>query len=292
MMVYSMTGYGRATAQNGNISAEVEVKSFNSRFLDLSLKLPKILADKELEIRNTLKERIKRGKVIVNIYIEKNGLSNKIAVIEENNLKSLIEVLNELRDKADVKAEISLENLLSFQNLIFSDQIADNTQEFEVAGKALNDAIINLLEMREEEGATLVKDLKARLNLISKSVEEIEKLHPVELTSYYEKLKNRAKELLQDLNQYDDRLKMELALLSEKYDVTEECIRLKSHLEQFNNALGNGDEVGRRLNFIIQEMNREANTINSKSISTIITNIGINIKEELEKIREQIQNIE
>ncbi|MBU1096220.1 MAG: YicC family protein [Ignavibacteriae bacterium HGW-Ignavibacteriae-2] len=292
MMVYSMTGYGRATAQNGNISAEVEVKSFNSRFLDLSLKLPKILADKELEIRNTLKERIKRGKVIVNIYIEKNGLSNKIAVIEENNLKSLIEVLNELRDKADVKTEISLENLLSFQNLIFSDQIADNTQEFEVAGKALNDAIINLLEMREEEGATLVKDLKARLNLISKSVEEIEKLHPVELTSYYEKLKNRAKELLQDLNQYDDRLKMELALLSEKYDVTEECIRLKSHLEQFNNALGNGDEVGRRLNFIIQEMNREANTINSKSISTIITNIGINIKEELEKIREQIQNIE
>lgn len=291
-MVYSMTGYGRATAQNGNISAEVEVKSFNSRFLDLSLKLPKILADKELEIRNTLKERIKRGKVIVNIYIEKNGLSNKIAVIEENNLKSLIEVLNELRDKADVKTEISLENLLSFQNLIFSDQIADNTQEFEVAGKALNDAIINLLEMREEEGATLVKDLKARLNLISKSVEEIEKLHPVELTSYYEKLKNRAKELLQDLNQYDDRLKMELALLSEKYDVTEECIRLKSHLEQFNNALGNGDEVGRRLNFIIQEMNREANTINSKSISTIITNIGINIKEELEKIREQIQNIE
>lgn len=291
-MISSMTGYGKAALQKGNISVIVEIKSLNSRFLDLSLKTPKILADKELEIRNIIKDRIKRGKVIVNIYVEKTGLENKVAEIDESNLKSLISVLNELKAKSGINSEISLDNLLLFQTLIFSDQIEDNTEEFNLAATVLEEAIINLVEMRRQEGIALVKDLRSRLNTISESVVEIEKIHRTEIETYFDKLKVRASDLLKDLDQYDDRLKMELALLAEKNDVTEECIRLKSHIEQFNDTLNNGADVGRRMNFIIQEMNREANTINSKSISSNVTNIGITIKEELEKIREQIQNIE
>ncbi len=287
-----MTGYGKAAIQKGSLSVSVEIKSLNSRFLDLSLRTPKILADKELEFRNLIKERIKRGKVLVNIYTEKVGADTKVAEIDENNLNSLLVVLNDLRKKADIEAGISLDNLLLFQNLIFSDQIEDNTEEFSLSAQVLGDAIDNLVEMRKQEGEALIKDLRERVDVISNCVEKIEKIHRSEIEGYFDKLKTRAKDLIKDLDQYDDRLKMELALLAEKNDVTEECIRLKSHIEQFKNTLSDGAEVGRRMNFIIQEMNREANTINSKSISSNVTNIGITIKEELEKIREQIQNIE
>ena len=287
-----MTGYGKAAVQQGSLSVSVEIKSLNSRFLDLSLKTPKILADKELEFRNLIKGRIKRGKVLVNIYTEKVGTDTKVAEIDENNLKSLLGVLNDLRGKAGIESGISLDNLLAFQNLIFTDQIEDNTEEFNLAVKVLEDAIENLVDMRRQEGEALVKDLRERVDVISNCVAEIENIHRAGIEGYFDKLKTRAKDLIKDLDEYDDRLKMELALLAEKNDVTEECIRLKSHIEQFNNTLNDGDEVGRRMNFIIQEMNREANTINSKSIATDVTNIGITIKEELEKIREQIQNIE
>lgn len=291
-MISSMTGYGKAAVQEGSLSVNVEIKSLNSRFLDLSLKVPKILADKELEIRNIVKDRIKRGKVIVNIYVEKVGDENKVAEIDESNLNALLNVLKELRIKSGVNSEITLDHLLAFQGLIFSEQVEDNTTEFNLASRVLEDAIKNLVEMRRQEGVALVKDLRERLDVISNCVLEIEKIHRTEIEAYFDKLKSRAKDLLKDLDQYDDRLKMELALLAEKNDVTEECIRLKSHIQQFSDTLDNGAEVGRRMNFIIQEMNREANTINSKSISSNVTNIGITIKEELERIREQIQNIE
>ena len=197
-----------------------------------------------------------------------------------------------MKEKSGIKAEITLDNLLAFPNIVFADQVEDNSREFALTVKTLEKAIENLTEMRMHEGNALVADLCERIQIISDSVRKIESIQREEIENYFEKLQNRAKDLLKEMDQYDDRLKMELALLAEKNDVTEECIRLKSHIQQFNSTIENGDEVGRRMNFIIQEMNREANTINSKSISTNVTNIGIRIKEELEKIREQIQNIE
>lgn len=287
-----MTGYGKSSVQIDELSVEVEIKSLNSRFLDLSLKIPRVLADKELEIRNLVKEHVRRGKVILNVYLEKTGADKKVAEIDKAGLDSVINILNELKQKAGIKSEINMDSLLAFQNVIFTEQVEDNSREFEITVQGIIEAIKNLLKMREQEGKHLVEDLKKRMKIIKDSVDSIEHIHRNEIELYFDKLKNRAKDLLKDLDQFDDRLKMELALLAEKYDVTEECIRLKSHIEQFDMALNDGDEVGRRFNFILQEMNREANTINSKSISTKITNFGIKIKEELEKLREQIQNIE
>ena len=146
--------------------------------------------------------------------------------------------------------------------------------------------------MREEEGKLLVKDLLERVSKIESIVIEISELGRKSVVEYFEKLKDRAKELVENLSDNDERLKMELALLAEKYDVTEETVRLNSHIDQFRKTLSNSVEVGKKINFVIQEMNREANTINNKSVSIEVSNRGMVIKEELEKIREQIQNIE
>ncbi|MBU0559368.1 MAG: YicC family protein [Bacteroidetes bacterium] len=290
-MISSMTGYGKSILTENSISVEVEIKSLNSRFLDLSVRLPKSLSSKEIEIRNLLKDRISRGKIILNIYLKNEGVDKNSLGVDETNLDSVITFLNSLKKRAGIDQEISLENILSFQNLLFSDKVEESEDEFKLAVKALHLAIDNLVEMRNVEGNTLVQDLKQRAESINETVSKIESLSPESISDYFTKLRERAKELLQD-NGSDEKVKTELALLAEKYDVTEECVRLKSHIEQFLETLKNSTEVGRKLNFLTQEMNREANTINSKSVSTEISYYGIFIKEELEKIREQIQNIE
>ncbi len=291
-MIFSMTGYGKSSLQKSDILVEVEIKSLNSRFLDIFPKLPKSLYDKELEIRNLIKNKVRRGKISVSVYVERNSLDNRIANIQEDKLEAVINLLNDIRKKSNIKSEISLQDLMGFQNFFFSDESEENEEEFKIASEAINEALEQLNKMRRDEGSALATELGERLENIISSLENIEKLSRNEVVEYFEKLKKRAKELINELPHYDDRLKVELALLAEKYDITEECVRLRSHVSQFEDALKGSDDVGRRLNFLSQEMNREANTINSKSISTKITNEGIAIKQELEKIREQIQNIE
>lgn len=287
-----MTGYGKSTAQKDDITVEVEVKSLNARFLDIFPKLPKTLNDREFEIRNLIKNKVRRGKISISVYIERNGINNKIANIQEDKLNAVLNLLTDLKDKANIKSEISLEDLLGFQNIYFSDENNENEEEYNLTAEAISNALDQLNKMRREEGEVLAGDLRERIENINNSLSKIESISREAVIEYFEKLKNRAKDLVNEIADYDDRLKMELALLAEKYDITEECVRLRSHITQFMGALQDNDDVGRRLNFLSQEMNREANTINSKSISTDITNEGIVIKQELEKIREQIQNIE
>ena len=291
-MIFSMTGYGKSSLQKNDFLVEVEIKSLNSRFLDIFPKLPKSLYDKELEIRNLIKNKVRRGKISISIYVERNVLNNRIANIQHDKLEAVLNLLNDLREKSNIQAEISLQDLLGFQNIFFSDESDENEEEFKIAVDAINEALKHLNKMRRDEGEALAIELRQRIENITGSLKKIEKFSRNEVVEYFEKLKKRARELVRELPHNDDRLQMELALLAEKYDITEECVRLKSHVSQFIDALKDSEDVGRRLNFLSQEMNREANTINSKSISTDITNEGIAIKQELEKIREQIQNIE
>jgi uncharacterized protein (TIGR00255 family) len=158
--------------------------------------------------------------------------------------------------------------------------------------KAIDAAVDSMNNMRETEGKELEKDVRKRLGMIEDSLNKIEGQKEDDLKTYFQKLKERASQLVVDLAENEQRLMMELALLAERYDVTEECVRLRSHIKMFNDTLDKSEDVGRKLNFILQEMNREANTINSKSVSSEISHAGISIKEEIEKIREQIQNIE
>jgi len=287
-----MTGYGKSIVTNKNFSVEVEIKSINSRYLDLSLKIPRFLADKEFEIRNFLKEKVKRGKISLSVFIEKNGQLNGFSNLNLEGLESIYSMLLDIKNKLSLKSEITMENILQFQSVIFSEDKTENQSEFEITLKAISIAIDEMDKMRSTEGNLIKQDLTDRIDTISSAVDLISKNNPEIISAYHSRLVERASEIYSEYQLDKDRMNMELALLSEKYDITEECVRLKSHISQFMQTINNSEDAGRKLNFILQEMNREANTINSKSISTEVTNYGIKIKEEIEKIREQIQNIE
>lgn len=291
-MIYSMTGFGKSSIQGNGFVIETEIRSVNSRFLDLSLKLPRNYSNRELEIRELVRKYIKRGKISLSIYSKKDNGESKFAEINEENLQNVVSFLEKIKNSSGAQGEISLDNILAFQNYFLADASDESEIEFELIKKSIIASIENLQEMRQQEGEALKKDLLERVDIIKENVEKIVNKGPESVETYFNKIKEKAKQLVKDIAEYSDRLEMELALLAEKADVTEECVRLKSHIEIFIDTLNNSDEVGRKLNFICQEMNREANTINSKSLSTEISHFGIGIKEELEKIREQIQNIE
>lgn len=291
-MIYSMTGFGKSVVTHNGFNVEVEARSLNSRFLDVYIKLPKHLYNQEFEIRDLIKNNVKRGKLSLTVSVKKDGTEEVLPQIDKEAVKSLSKTLKEIKKIAKVKDEISLNHILNFQNLIFTDNSEDDESEIEFVKKGILEALKDLAEMRKKEGDALARDLKQRVNIILECVDKIESNAKISVENYFEKIKERAVNLVRDLAENTDRLNQELALLAERADVTEECVRLKSHIDIFLNTIETSDEAGRKLNFITQEMNREANTINSKSVSTEISHFGIQIKEELEKIREQIQNIE
>lgn len=291
-MISSMTGFGKGAVSSDSLIIETEIKSFNSRFLDLSLKIPHSLSDKEFLIRDIIKKNIKRGKVTLSIFFKREGMDSKPLFIDKSGLALALELLNELKESSETDDKISLDNILLFQNMFLADTILNVDDEYHLVEKSIETALENFKEMRINEGIELTKDLKTRICNIQKAVVKISSASRPSVDSYFNKLKNRATQLFEDLESNAERLNFELAILAEKFDITEECVRLDSHIKMFLNTLDQSEEAGRKLNFIAQEMNREANTINSKTISTEISHLGIFIKEELEKVREQIQNIE
>lgn len=291
-MVSSMTGYGKGIVESGEFSIEVEIKSLNNRFLDISFRLPKSLANKEFELREIIKKKIKRGKIFLSINISKSGNNHKNSAYDIASIQRSMETLKKIKVAAKIRGRITLDELIAFQNSNFADSLLDVDKDWELIEKSVVLALNDLEVMRAKEGAELSKDLTSRVKIIDETVKIIEAESKESIKDYFGKLKDRAKDLINEFKDFNDRLEMELALLAEKYDVTEECVRLNSHIKMFLETLNSSDEAGRKLNFICQEMNREVNTINSKSVSMGISHHGILIKEELEKIREQIQNIE
>ncbi len=291
-MISSMTGFGKGTAAVGNLVAEAEIKSFNSRFLDFSIRIPRKIANREFDIRNLIKKEIKRGKLNLTVQIKREGVDEDFVSISPSDLNNTLSLIRQIKDTAKIKDDITLTHILSFQNSFLNEEENDSEDEFKVASEAIILAIAELKKMRLEEGHELSEDLRLRVSNIETTALKIEKYSRESVSEYFNKLRERAKQLTEDIVEYEDRLNAELALLAEKYDVTEEFVRLKSHIKLFLDTINNSDEAGRRLNFITQEMNREVNTINSKTVSSEIAHDGIYLKEEIEKIREQIQNIE
>ncbi|MCX7798013.1 MAG: YicC family protein [Melioribacter sp.] len=291
-MLISMTGYGKASVQKGDLSIEVEIKSLNSRFLEIALKLPKFLYDKEFEIREKIKNRIRRGKVFLSVGIKKDNIESEIGFVDSKAVKSTLKMLKEIRKFAGLRDRIKFSDLIQFQSLFLKPGEEELSEELALVEKAIDDAIDAMNKMRQNEGAELEKDILKRIQKIEETVESIEKIKEANINEYFNKFKEKAKQLATSFVNDEQRLITELAILSERYDVTEECVRLKSHIKLFRDTIESSDEAGRKLNFILQEMNREANTINSKAVSYEISHAGILIKEEIEKIREQIQNIE
>jgi uncharacterized protein (TIGR00255 family) len=291
-MLSSMTGYGKGIIQKDDFTIEAEIKSLNSRYLDLSLRVPKFLLNKEFEIREKIKNRVKRGKVYLSVTVRKGELEEKFNEIDPAAVQVAVNILKDIKKSAKITDKIKLSDILLFQSMLFKDDSAQASEEFDLVVGSIDTAVDELNKMREAEGRELEKDLKKRVALIENSLNEIEKSTGDSIRAHFEKIKEKAQMLVADFSNNNDRLNMELALLAERSDVTEECVRLRSHIKMFLDTMDKSDDAGRRLNFILQEMNREANTINSKSIASQISHYGIFIKEEIEKIREQIQNIE
>ncbi|MFZ1291815.1 MAG: YicC/YloC family endoribonuclease [Melioribacteraceae bacterium] len=287
-----MTGFGADVFSNDNFILETEIKSLNSRFLDLSIKLPKEIYKYEFAIRDLIKNKIGRGKVSLNMNLTYNKLTSGNSPINSSALQNTLDILTQINNLTNTSSKIELNQILMLKDLFLNENQESNGIDFEIIANSINSAIIKFVEMKNYEGLELKKDLDFRVKNILEELMKIEEISKNSTKEYFEKFKERAKKLVDEFTDDKDRFLMELAILSEKHDITEECIRLRSHIKLFSETLENEEDAGRKLNFISQEMNREINTINSKSISSEIAHAGIVIKEELEKIREQIQNIE
>lgn len=291
-MIVSMTGFGKGRAGNKNLSVEVEVKSVNSRYLDISLRIPSLLMVKDFEIKEFIKSKVKRGKISASIQIKKNGLEDDNFALDDDKLKSYLSLLKSIKKAAKISEKVKLEHLLVNKDILISNNYAISDVEYNLVTEALEQAIADMIKMKRKEGEELSKDLHKRIQNIENRLLEIEQEGQQSVQEYFHKFKDKIKLLIENIAQYSDRLELELAIIAEKAEITEECVRLRSHLKFFISSLENDEEPGRKLNFLCQEMNREANTISSKTVSTAITHNTVFIREEIEKIREQIQNIE
>lgn len=292
-MILSMTGYGKGTSTNNKLQVDAEVKSINSRYLEIFLKFPPILTNKEYELRELIKSKIRRGKLNLSIQIKKNGLEDEAAIIDDTKLKNYLTQIKKVKKAAKLSDKIKLEHLLMSRDIFTSSVEEINEHDFEILKKSVVKSLDSLLEMKKNEGSELEKDLKKRVKSIEKYLDQIEKEAQPSVGDHFAKYKEKVKNLLdENVNINNDRLETELALMAERADITEECVRLRSHIKFFVSSIDKDEDPGRKLNFLCQEMNREANTISAKTLSTSITHHSVYIKEEIERIREQIQNIE
>lgn len=291
-MINSMTGYGKGTAGTSEFTSEAEVKSINSRYLEIYLKLPPVLSVKEYELREFIRSKVKRGKLTVSLQLKKGGAENPDMAIDKEKLKSYLLMLKNIKKTAKLTEKFKLEHIVMNKDLFLSSDSDFSEKEFNVVKDSVNKALNQLLKMKKDEGNELAKDLKKRIEIIDEKLLLIEEDYKTGAEEHFAKLKERIKLLLEDSQVNSERLELELALIVDRSEITEECVRLRSHLKFFSESILKDEEPGRKLNFLCQEMNRETNTISSKSLSTSVTHNAVLIKEEIEKIREQIQNIE
>lgn len=292
-MIKSMTGFGRGSVPDGHSNFIVEIKTVNHRYFELNVRMPRALISLEDNIRKILSKKIKRGKVDVFITQKTVEKDNVEAVLNEELVKSYMECLTKIGKSYEVRDDISIMSLARLPEAVTLNQKEENLEEvWKQLETSLEIAIESLVSMRIEEGRKLKEDIEKRCDLIGSYVNNINNKVPSMLVEYRERLRKRLKELLDDTQIDENRFAMEVALLADKTAIDEEVVRLNSHICQVKETLKIDEPIGRKLDFIIQEMNRETNTIASKVIDLDITNLALEIKSEIEKIREQVQNIE
>ncbi|MCH5198062.1 MAG: YicC family protein [Oscillospiraceae bacterium] len=292
-MIKSMTGYGRAVRINEGLTVTVEIKSVNHRFFEFGSKISRGYSFLEDKLKAYLQQYISRGKVDCFVQIENEETQDGVVSINESLAAGYYNALKSLAEKYSLKMSDSVD-ILALHNDIFNVKKppADEEKIWLNVKEVCNEAIHNFIEMREKEGEKLKSDVLSRADAILKSVEFIEQRSPETVKEYNEKLKVRIKELIGDAAVDEERLLNEAAVFADKIAVAEETVRLRSHIDQLRLFLETEEPVGRKLDFLVQEINREANTVGSKASDIDIAKQVINIKSEVEKIREQIQNIE
>ena len=292
-MIISMTGFGRGEAAENGLNATVEIKTLNSRFLDISIRLPQQLQQKELELKELFQKSINRGKLNVNVNLNQQDNAQPSIKIDTRKVQFYANILNEVRDVAGIEESIKMKDIISFGDIFISEEEDGNEQEkWDLVQKATFLAIENLMEMRNQEGGQLKNDLLSRIAEIEQSVSHIEDVTEGRAQEIWKKLLERIQFLIENENLDKERLELEVAILVDKMDITEETVRLAAHLKFFKEAINQPQPAGRRLNFLTQEINRELNTIGSKANDSGIAHHVVRAKEMLEQIREQVQNVE
>ena len=292
-MIKSMTGYGRSNYESQGREYIIEIKSVNNRYSDINIKSPRSLNYLEEEIKKEILNNVARGKIDLYITFNNNSELGKKISLNTEIAKKYIEELKKLANEADIIDNINIMDISKFPDVlnIKVEEEAEEVIKSELL-IALNKAIVSFVDMRAKEGAKIKLDLENRIEVIKQKIESISKISSGLVEEYIVKLEERIKELLKTDVVDQSRLAQEVVIYSDKCSVEEEITRLKSHISQFLNLLNSETAVGKKLDFLIQEMNRETNTIGSKANNLEITNLVVDIKTELENIREQIQNIE
>jgi uncharacterized protein (TIGR00255 family) len=293
-MITSMTGFGRGESSSNGFSVTVEIKTLNSRYLDISVRTPQSLHDKELTLKESIQTKLSRGKVALNVNVEKTASKQTDIKLNLELVEGYKDILNQLKSAAGITEPIVLRDILQFNNVFETKKEDPKDIEiiWECTTEALASALENLNRMRKKEGAELKTDLVNQINGISDMLETVNELSEQRAPEVRERLHTRIKKMVTEDTFDPERMEMEVALLVDKMDINEEVIRLQSHLKFFIEALETGEPVGRRLNFLCQEINRELNTIGSKASDSKIAHHIVLGKEKLEQIREQVQNIE
>lgn len=292
-MISSMTGYGRCEVLDNGRKVVVEMSSVNHRYLDLNVKMPKLLMYLDDTLKQMIREQVARGKTEVSVTYQSTAKEDLCVTINEALAHAYIEGLRSLSQKCDVQDDLKLSDLLQLSDIVTVEKKTGDEEALTLlVKKALSGALAQFTAMRQREGMHLATDLLEKNKQLRVLVDEIAAFSMQVVTSYKEKLENRLSELLQKPPVDEGRIATEVAIFADKCAIDEELTRLYSHMDQLDAILTEGGVVGRKLDFLMQEMNREANTIGSKANYYEITKRVVSLKTEMEKIREQVQNIE
>ncbi|MBU4563054.1 YicC family protein [bacterium] len=291
-MIKSMTGYGVGRAKEEDGECLVEIKSLNNKYCDVNIKNNFQSLEIEQKIEKLIKDRVSRGKVNILVKVENYGLTEEKIILNEDIADSCYKNLKTLKEKYKLKDEIGIDSMLKFKDIFTTVKEEESAKIWPLVEKATNLALDSLLKMREREGKVLVADIRKRVKKIQKLIDKIEKYSKSSPLDYKDKFLSKIKNLTDGLNVDEGRIELEAAIFAEKTDITEEITRLKSHLIQFDDLLNSEESVGRKMDFLTQEINREVNTIGSKTNDIKVTSLVVLVKSELEKVREQARNIE
>mgnify|MGYP006090320709 CR=1 FL=1 len=291
-MLVSMTGYGSAENKNKSYTFNVDIKSVNNRFIDIVLRTNTLNLPYEDEIVTFVKKKCTRGRINININAIEHDENSNIS-LNVSKLNTYMNILNSIKDKTGLNDEISLNNVLNFSDLISKKEISNfHSKSKTIIMKTIKSAVDDLNAFRLKEGKNLSNDMKDIYNKVNKMIEKIETLSKKFTQKEVSHYKQKIKSIIPDPIKLDnDRIYQEIAIIMEKKDINEEIVRLKSHLKLFNTYLNSKDKIGKKMNFILQEMTREINTVGSKTDNVKISHIVIDVKDNLEKIKEQVQNI-
>ena len=292
-MIKSMTGYGTCEISSEKVQGNVEIMAKNHRYLDMRVSLPKELNSFEIPIQKMISGKISRGKIELSIQLKSLIQPNYSLTINRDLLKEYKNILTDLKIEFGYSGQIDIVNVAKFNDLIMSNKNAANTEEyFPYIESAVLKAISALDEMRTSEGNNLKIEIAGLIGNLAGYLEKVESKRKENIDEYHKKVKERIKSIIDESNLDENRIYQEIAYIIDKTDITEEITRLKSHFDQFNSMLGEAEPVGKKLDFLFQEMNREINTIGSKANDFNRAGLVINMKNDLEKAREQAQNIE